>query len=207
MKTVKIFLRGLVFLAGAAAAVWFFMPWKQVGEGTLLFVSRRLPSPSSLSYSAVKSAPGGFVAENLSVSRLAGMADISCKTVTVVPDIVASLLNLAPTCRLTFTGAALAEIAVTPVKKLPGIGFGDGRVTLVADGREIFLDGLRSGGDLAMNGILLFDLSRRRIVRADLALNVRSEPFENEVFPFLENQMPLRREAPGKWRIFREAAS
>jgi hypothetical protein len=117
------------------------------------------------------------------------------------------LLNLAPTCSVTFTGASLAEIAVTPVKKLPGIGFGDGRVTLVAGGQEIFLDSLRSGGELGMNGILLFDLSRMRIVRADLALNVRSEPFENEVLPFLENQLPLRREGPGNWKLFREAGS
>ncbi|MDR1649879.1 MAG: hypothetical protein LBR71_06420 [Synergistaceae bacterium] len=206
MKTVKILLGSLVFLAGAAAAVWIFMPWKQVGEGALLFVSRRLPPSSPLSYSTVKSVPGGFSVENLGVSRLAGMADVSCRTLTVVPDLVGSLLNLAPTCRVTFLGASLEEIAVTPLKKLPGIGLGDGRVTVVAGGREIFLDGLRTGGELAMNGILLFNPSTMRIVRSDVALNVRSEPFENEVLPFLKNMLPLRREAPGNWRLFREAA-
>jgi hypothetical protein len=185
------------------------MPWKQVGESALLFVSRRLPSPSSLSYSAVRSVPGGFAVENLGISRLAGMADVSCRTLTVVPDFVASLLNLAPTCSLSFTGASLAEIAVTPVKKLPGIGFGDGRVTLAAGGQEIFLDSLRSNGELAMNGILLVDsdLSRMRIIRADLALSVRSEPFENEVLPFLKNQLPLQQEGSGNWKLFREASS
>ncbi|MDR2174725.1 MAG: hypothetical protein LBO82_02160 [Synergistaceae bacterium] len=207
MKAVKVLSGGLVFLAGAALAVWFFMPWQQVGESALLFVSRRLPEPSSLSYSAVKSVPGGFSAENLSVSRLAGVTDVSCKTLTVVPDISASLLNLAPTCRVAFTGGALDEIAVTPVKKLPGIDLGDGRAVVAAGRREIFLDGLRSNGELAMNGILLFDFSAMRIIRADVALNVRSEPFENEVLPFLKNLLPLRQEAPGSWRLFREAVS
>ena len=207
MKTLKILFRGLVFLAGTVLAVWIFMPWKQVGEIALLFVSRRLSASSSLSYSAVKSVPGGFAAENLAVSRLGGMADISCGTLTVVPDIVASLLNLAPTCRVAFTGAALEEIAVTPVKKFPGIAFGDGRVVVTAGRRAIFLDSLRSGGELAMNGILLFDLSAMRIIRADVALNVRSDPFENEVLPSLKNFLPLRQEAPGNWRLFREAAS
>jgi hypothetical protein len=205
MKTIKILCKGLVFLAGALLAVWVFMPWKQVGEGALLFVSRRLSPPSSLSYSVVKGAPGGFVVENLEVSRLAGRADLSCRSVTVTPDFAASLLNLAPTCRVAFTDAAMGEITVTPLRKLPGIGFGDGRVTLVAGGsREIFLDGLRSGGDLAMNGILLFDPSRMWIVRADVALKVRSESFENEVLRDLENMLPLRREGPGNWRLFRE---
>jgi hypothetical protein len=54
---------------------------------------------------------------------------------------------------------------------------------------------------------LLFDLSAMRIIRADVALNVRSEPFENEVLPSLVNFLPLRQEAPGNWRLFREAAS
>jgi hypothetical protein len=107
---------------------------------------------------------------------------------------------------VTFTEAALTEVAVTPLKKLPGIGFGDGRVTVVAGRREIFLDGLRTGGELAMSGILLFNPSTTRIVRSDVALNVRSESFENEVLPFLRNVLPLRREAPGNWRLFREAA-
>jgi hypothetical protein len=208
MKTVKILLGSLVFLAGAAAAVWIFMPWKQVGEGALLFVSRRLSSSSPLSYSAVRSAPGGFSVENLGIARLGGVADVSCRTLTVVPDIVGSLLNLALTCRVTFAGAALTEVAVTPLKKLPGAGFGDGRVTVAAGRREIFLEGLRTGGELAMNGILLFDPSTMLIVRADVDLDVRSESFENEVLPFLEDVLllPLRREAPGKWKLFREAA-
>jgi hypothetical protein len=207
MKTIKILFRGLVFLVGTALAVWFFMPWKQVGESALLFVSSRLPKPSSLSYSAVRSVPGGFAAENLSISRLAGMADVSCKTLTVVPDIAASLLNLAPTCRVAFTGAALGEVAVTPVKKLPGVGLGDGRAVVAAGRREIFLDGLRSGGELAMNGILLFNPEAMRITRADLDLNVRSEPFERETLPSLKNLLPLRQEGPGNWRLFREEAS
>lgn len=206
MKTVKILLRCLVFVVSAAAAVWIFMPWKQVGESALLSVSRRLPSPSSLFYSAVRSVPGGFAVENLGISRLSGIADVSCRTLTVVPDIVASLLNLAPTCNVAFTGASLPEIAVTPVKKLPGISFGDGRVTLAVSGQEIFLDSLRSNGELGMNGILLFDLSRMRIIRADLALSVRSEPFENEVLPFLKNLLPLQQEGPGNWKLFREAS-
>jgi hypothetical protein len=207
MKTIKILFRGFVFLAGMAAAVWIFMPWKQVGERALLVVSRRLSAPASLSYSTVKSVPGGFAAENLGISRLGGVADVSCRTLTVVPDLAASLLNFAPTCRVAFTGAALEEVSVTPVKKLPGIGFGDGRVAVTAGRGEIFLDALRSNGELSMNGILLFDLSKMRIIRADVALNVRSEPFENDVFPFLKNLLPLRQEAPGNWRLFREAAS
>ncbi|MDR1048240.1 MAG: hypothetical protein LBL51_00665 [Synergistaceae bacterium] len=207
MKTIKSFLKGVLFLLGVAAAACFFAPWKQLGESAAILASRRLRAPSSLSWSAVKNVPGGFALVNLSASRLGGVADISCETLTVEPDLAASVLNMAPTCRLTFAGLLLDGVAVTPSKKYPGAFIGNGRVTVSVGRRGILLEGLRSGGDLSLDGDLMIDFAAERpIVWADLAMNVKYEPFEKETLPPLQNILPLRQEAQGRWRLRRTPA-
>ena len=202
-KILKFFLKGLLFIAGFAVAAWIFMPWKQVGEGALLWGSARLQAPSSLTYSTVKGTSGGFVIEDLKAMRVNGLADITFRTLSVRPSLLATLANMAPTCRISFTGNAIGEIAVTPLKKIPGIAVGNGRFSVSAGRKEILLDDLRSDGDLAMNGALLLDLAAERPIRwADVALNVKSEAFEKEL-PALQNFLPLQQEAPGRWYLRR----
>jgi hypothetical protein len=108
---------------------------------------------------------------------------------------------------LTFAGLSLGDVAVTPLKKYPGIFLGNGRVTVSAVGGGLLLDGLRSGGDLSLDGDLRLDFTAERpIVWADVALGVKDEPFEKETLPSLKNILPLQQEAQGRWRLRRTPA-
>jgi hypothetical protein len=204
MKTIKFLLKGLLFVIGIGVAAWVFMPWKQVGESVLLLAGERLTSPSSVVYSSIGSVPGGFVVEDLNVRRLMGMTDISFRTLTIVPDIAASLMNMAPTCRISFTGSEMGEITVLR-KKIPGIVFGNGRVAISFNRQGILLEELRSDGDLSMNGSFLISPSADPIIGwASVTLNVKSEPFEQEL-PSLQTALglPLQQDAPGRWFLRR----
>jgi hypothetical protein len=179
------------------------MPWKQVGESALLLASQRLKILSSSAYSSVGSAPGGFVVEDLEARGLMGKVDLSFRTLTIVPDIAASLMNMAPTCRVAFTGSALGEIAVTPLKKIPGATLGSGRLVVSLNRQGILLEGLRSDGDLSMNGSLLVAPSADPPIRwADVAINVKSETFEKEMSS-LQMLLPLEQDTPGRWFLRR----
>jgi hypothetical protein len=196
MKTLKFLLRGLLFIVGFIAAAWFFMPWKQVGEGALLLAVQQLKAPATVAYAAVRGVAGGFAIEGLEARKLMGMADISLKTFTVVPDVSASLLNMTPTCQVAFTGEVLSPLRIALSGGRAAISFSFRR-------REILLDGLRSDGDLAMDGALLIDLSGTRPIQwAEVAINVKSDALEKE-FPSLQMFLPLRQEAPGRWVLRR----
>ncbi|MDR2179870.1 MAG: hypothetical protein LBP21_06150 [Synergistaceae bacterium] len=203
MKTIKFLLKAILLVIGAGVAAWTFMPWKQVGESALLLAGGQLKIFSSTVYSSVKSAPGGFVVEDLDARGLVGMVDVSFGTLTVTPDVLASLMNMAPTCQVAFTGSALGEIAVTPLKKIPGVTLGSGRVTVSFNRQGILLEGLRSDGDLSMNGSLLVSPSAAPPIRwANVTINVKSEPFEKEM-SFLQELLPLEQDAPGRWFLRR----
>lgn len=203
MKILKFFLSFFLFVAGVLLAAWFFMPWKQLGESVLLFAAQQVPF--RVAYASVRGVSGGFSVEDLEARGLLGMADVSFRTLTVVPDVTSSLLNMALVCRFVFTGVALGDIAVTPRKKIPGVFLGNGRATLSLTAEEVLLEGLRSDGELALNGVLLLAPSGTPIIRrADVTLAVSSEPFEKEL-PSLQMafSLPLRQEAPGRWSFRR----
>ena len=81
---------------------------------------------------------------------------------------------------------------------------GNGRVVLSFNRQGIFLDGLRSDGELSMAGSLLADPSAMRIVWADVAMDVRSESFE-ENLPVIASLsgLPLHQEGSGRWLLRR----
>jgi hypothetical protein len=201
MKTIKILLQGLLFITGAVLAVWFFMPWKQVGESLLLAAGRRSGVP--VVYSSVESAPGGFVVENLEIQKFRGMVDGSAGTLTVVPDLWASLVNMAPTCRISFTGSVL-DVTVA-LKKIPGIVIGSGRVVVSLSAQGVLLDRLRSDGDLSMAGALFISPSAPLPIRwADVTIDVKSDSLEQELSAVAElNLLPLEQESPGRWHLRR----
>jgi hypothetical protein len=204
----KVFFKSLLFAAGLLSAGWFFVPWKQVGEAVLLSASGRLPEPATIAYSTVRKVAGGFVVNNLEIKDIMGKADIFFNTLTVAPDAAASLLGMSPTCRLTFTGAVIGDVAVTPLRKMPGVAPGNGRAVVSVNRQGIFLDGLRSDGELSMSGSLLVNLSEMKILWADLAINIKSEAFEENlslvgsVFA-----LPLQQEGPGRWTLRRQQGS
>lgn len=199
MKIVKFLLKGLVFVVGILLAVWFFMPWQQVGEYALLRAAQQLKAPAAITYAAVDGVSGGFIVKDLDVRGLMGMVNLSCKTLKITPDLFASVMGVAPTCHIAFTGNALGEITILR-KKIPAIYIGDGGVTISLGRREILLEGLRSNGDLSMNGVLaLAPRADRVIAWSDVMLNVKSEAFEKEL-PSLQQALglPLQQESPGK---------
>ena len=205
MKAISIFLKTLLFLVGVLMAVWIFLPWKQVGEYALVAAGRRLETPASITWAAVNNVPGGFVIEDLKAQKLMGMGDVSFRTVTVVPDMMPSLLRMSPTCRISFTDNTVSEIAVTPLKKIPGVALGNGSFTVSFSDQGILLDEVRSDGEIAMRGSLLLSPSSERLIGwAEVALDIKSEPFEKEL-PSLQMSLglPLQQDAPGRWFLRR----
>ncbi|MDR1732795.1 MAG: hypothetical protein LBR61_11955 [Synergistaceae bacterium] len=206
-KILQTMLKGLVFAAGIAIAAWVFMPWKQLGEAVLQRADQRLGESSTIRYSSVESARGGFLVRDLD-ARLTLMGlpvTFSCKTLTVVPHVSGSLVNMAPTGGFSFTGAALGEIPVL-LKKIPAITLGDGHITLSASRRQILLEDIRSGGELALAGAMALTPSDSRLIGwADLKINVKSEAFEQNL-PSLQSALglPLEQEGPGRWVLRRD---
>jgi hypothetical protein len=180
------------------------MPWGHVGEAVLLSASRRLPPPASFTYSAIRSARNGFVINNLEIRGLMGMVDMYFNTFTIAPNITASLLGMSPSALVSFTGAVIGDIAVTPLRKIPGVAPGNGRVSVSVNRQGIFLDGLRSDGELSTGGSLLIDPSEMRILWADVAMDVRNEAFEENLSVIgAVSGLPLHSEGPGRWFLRR----
>ena len=91
-----------------------------------------------LNYSDVSGEDGGFTVHNLTLS---GIADVSLSSITIQPEMITSILSLAPVCRITFRGAnvRLGQI----------MNFGDGGFLLTA-GREVLLEDLRTTGNFRL---------------------------------------------------------
>jgi len=203
-SALKNFLKILLFLVGMLLMVWIFMPWRQVGETVLLSASRRLPVPTTITYTTIGNARNGFVVNNLEVRNLMGMVDMYFSSLTITPDVTASLLGMAPASLVSFTGMVIGDIAVTPLRKLPGVAPGNGRVAVSVNRQGIFLDSLRSDGELSANGSLLIDTSEMRILWADMAMDVRNEAFEENLSIVASvSGLPLHQESPGRWTLRR----
>jgi hypothetical protein len=112
---------------------------------------------------------------------------------------------MAPTCRISFTGGVLGDIAVTPLRKIPGVTIGSGRVVISLSAQGVLLEGLRSDGELSMNGAMFIDPSASRPIRwADVTMDVKSESFEKELPSLAElNLLPLQQDSPGRWLLRR----
>ena len=200
----KNFLKALLFLVGLFLTGWFFMPWKQMGEAVLLSASRHLPASASFAYSTVENTRNGFVVNNLELRNLMGMVDVYFSTLTIVPDIVTSFFGMAPTSQVLFTGAIIGDIAVTPLRKIPGVAPGNGRVVVSVNNQGIFLDNMRSDGELSASGSLLADPSAMKILWADMVMDVKSEAFEeNLAIIGAVSGLPLHREGQGRWSLRR----
>ena len=184
-------LRACLFLAGLCVAFWIFMPWREVGAAALTLASQRMEQRGmKLSFSGVEGEDGGFSVNGLA---LGGFMNFACDSVTLRPQLAASLLSLAPVCEVAFRGGSLTVGQA--------MNFGNGGFLLTASPNEILLERLRTNGDFAVQGYLTVDPARMRIGRAEAALRFPSS-FEGNM-ETLKGFLPLVREGNGNWFLRR----
>ena len=196
MKAIRLVLKGLIFFAAFMAAVWIFMPWKQVGEFALNIAEEELGKRGmSLSYGSVEKAKSGFRVNNLTID---GLMKFSFDSFTFEPSAVESLLNTGPTAHISFRRG---EVAAKPPLRLVPMAFGNGRAAAVVTPGEIVIEDLFTDGEFAISGVLTIDLTEMRIGRADAPIRV-ADAIESNMQSF-SLLLPLEQEGPGNWRLRR----
>ena len=180
----------IIFMAGLITALYIFMPWREAGSFAMSTAHSILQRRGMrLNYSDVSGEDGGFTVHNV---KLSGMANISLTSVTVKPELIASILSLSPVCRITFTGGN--------VRLGQTMNFGDGRFLLTA-GREILLEDMRTNGEFSLDGYMTLDTSSMRIGRAEAKLTV-PEAFSQNM-NIVKNFLPVVEEG-GTWYLRRK---
>ena len=181
--------RILLFILGFSVALYMFIPWREAGKFAMSAAHTMLQRRGMrLNYSDVSGSDGGFTVHNLTLS---GMADISLSSVTLKPEIIASILSLSPVCDITFKGGN--------VRLGQTMNFGDGGFLLTA-GNEILLENLRTNGDFRLNGYMTVNPSAMRIGRAEARLDV-PETFAQGM-SMMKNFLPLVQEGD-QWYLRR----
>ena len=185
IKILKIFL----LIIGFGFSLYYFMPWAEAGKFAMSIAHSQLQARGMrLNYSDVSGEDDGFTVHNLTLS---GMVNLSFSSVTLRPQILSSVLSLAPVCDIEFKGGSIQLGQV--------MRFGDGGFLLTA-GREILLENLRTNGDFSVNGYLTLNTATMKIGRADARLDV-PEAFANNM-GMLRNFLPLVQEG-GRWYLRR----
>ena len=116
----------LLFIVGFGAAVWFFLPWAEIGKFAMSTASSQLSSRGMrIGWSDVSGETEGFTVHNLTIN---GMANFTFSSVTLRPQILASILGLSAVCDISFRGG---NVQLGQVMNL-----GDGRVFVTAGRRE-----------------------------------------------------------------------
>ncbi|MBQ9566288.1 MAG: hypothetical protein IJU98_11945 [Synergistaceae bacterium] len=193
-KSLLIGAKILLFLTAFGVSLWFFLPWREVGTAALSLGASELEKRGMrLSFSGVSDAEGGFTARDLS---LGGFLTLSFQSLTLRPQLLASLMNLAPVCEVEFQGGS--------VTMGQPMSFGSGGFLLTATPHEVLLERLRADGEFSLMGFVAIDLDKMRIGRAEAALKAPSSFEEN--MGTLQNFLPLVREGNGNW-FLRRAAS
>ena len=191
MKLLRRVLKTLLLLAAFLAALWAFMPWREVGAFALSLAASRMERQGMrLSYSGVEGVQGGFTIRDVSLS---GFTRFSCASMTLRPELLGSLAVLAPVCEVAFTGGSLTMGQP--------MAFGDGGFVVTASPSEVLFERLRSDGDFGVRGFLTIDPGRMRIGRAEAELAVPAAFEEN--METLRNFLPLVKEEDGRWFLRR----
>ncbi|MBQ7220457.1 MAG: hypothetical protein IJS28_05710 [Synergistaceae bacterium] len=175
INTLKI----LLFIAGFGAAVWYFLPWAEIGRFAMSTASSRLSSRGMrIGWSDVSGEDEGFTVHNLTIN---GMANFTFSSVTLRPQILSSILSLSAVCDISFRGGNIQLGQV--------MNIGDGRVLLTAGREEVLLENLRTTGEFGISGYMSVNPSAMRIVRANARLNVPDSFAQN--LGMLRNFLPL----------------
>ncbi|MBQ3377888.1 MAG: hypothetical protein IJG62_06415 [Synergistaceae bacterium] len=190
----KLILKLLLLIIGFCIAFWMFLPWREVG-GAALSLARHVLEQKGLrlNFAGVRSQNGeqGFIIDGL---EIAGFTNFSFDSLTIRPQILASLMNFAPVCDIRFRGGSM-----TMGQK---INFGDGSLLLTASPNNILIENLRTNGDFAVNGFLAVNPAQSRISRAEASLQVPAE-FESNM-QTLKNFLPLVQDKNGNWFLRRK---
>ena len=177
MRLLKRALKALILLAGFLAALWAFMPWREVGSFAMALAASRMERQ-------------GISVRDVTLS---GFTRFACDSLTLRPGLLASLAALAPVCEVSFTKGSLTM--GQPMT------FGDGGFVVTASPREVLFEGLRTDGDFRIHGFLTIEPDRMKIGRAEAELLV-PEAFEDNM-ETLRNFLPLEKEGDGRWFLRR----
>ena len=186
IKIIKFFL----FITAFFYAVYIFLPWDALGRFAMSVAHNRLERQGMrLNYTDVTGEDGGFTVNNLALN---GAANISLNSITIKPQLIASVLSLAPVCDINFTGAGVRLGQV--------LNFGDGGFLLTAGRYEILLEDLHTNGDFALNGFVSFNLVTMKLGRSEARLDVPESFAQN--MSMLQNFLPLIQEGD-RWHLRR----
>ncbi|MBQ7196597.1 MAG: hypothetical protein IJS40_04235 [Synergistaceae bacterium] len=181
----------LLFVITFSCAFYYFLEWDTLGRFAMSMAHSRLERQGMrLNYSDVAAEQGGFTVNNLALS---GSANVSLSSITIKPQLAASVLSLAPVCEISFRGANVRLGQV--------LNFGDGGFLLTAGRNEILLENLETNGNFALNGFLTVNLATMKLGRTEARLDVPAT-FEQGM-GMLQNFLPLVQDG-GKWYLRRQ---
>ena len=186
IRTIKI----LLFIVCFFAALYYFLEWRSIGNFAMSFAHSQLERRGMrLNYSDVSGEEGGFTVNNLALS---GMVNISLASITIKPQLAATVTSIAPVCYISFRGLSIQLGQV--------MDFGDGEFTLTAWPGEIELSNLRTNGDFALNGYVTIDLNTMKLGHTEARLDVPENFAQN--MGMMRNFLPLVQEGD-QWYLRR----
>ncbi len=190
-KIISLFLKSLLLITAFFSAVWFFVPWRQVGETILTVASEQLQkSGMKISYSGVEAVDGGFKVNDITLS---GLLRFSFQSVTLKPDLLSSAM----------TFAMVSSVSFSDGKMMMGqlVDIGSGGVLVIATPKSVLLEKLNSDGDFSINGYVAINPAQMRISRAEALVKVPEALKEN--MTSLQMLLPLVQEGDGRWFLRR----
>lgn len=181
----------IVFILGFLGALYIFMPWDAAGRLALSIAHRQLEQRGMrLNFSDVTAAEEGFTVHNLAAS---GMVNMAFNSITIRPQLLTSVLSLAPVCDIEFTGLG--------IQLGQRMNFGNGGFLLTAGRSQIMLENLRTNGDFSLNGYMSVNLETMKIGTSDARFNVPESFAQN--MDMIKNFLPLVQEG-GQWYLRRQ---
>ncbi len=184
-------LKVLLFIIGFCAALWYFLPYREVGRVLMSVAHSQLAQRGmNLAYSDITDEPDGFTINNLALEV---PVNVSFSSLTIRPRLLSSLLSLAGVCNIDFRSCN-----ITFGQRL---NIGDGHFLMTATPSEILLEDLRTNGDFRVNGYLTINTSTMKIGQAEARVNV-PEDFAVGL-NLLKNFLPLEQDNNGQWYLRR----
>ena len=197
MKLFKVLIKTLIFIVGALASLWIFMPWGEMGEYAVLSAEKTASSRGyNIQHSSVS---GSWIGPSILINDFASrmvLAGGEFKTLRLSPSFIQSLIRFSPVMSVSFTGGKLS---------LPGgndADLGSGRVEISLKNGILLLNNLRSTGELSFDGFATININSARIENADIMIN-SPERIESSLNS-MSIMLPLTRESAGQWRLKRD---